>query len=458
MRVEFLPSAARGEFTAPPSKSILHRALICAALARGESRICPASDSRDVAATAGALTALGTTVARREDGFLVAGTGGRLTFSDGQTLRCDESASTLRFLLPLCLLEEKPTRLCGAPSLMSRPLSVYEALCRERGWTFVRDGEEGIRVGGRLCAGEYRVRGDVSSQFVSGMMLALPLTGGESRILLIPPVESRPYIELTRQVQSAFGVDVVWEDENTLRIPGGAYRPCDRFSVEGDASQAAFFAALNCVPPDRGARNRLDLHDTALSRAEPECAKEQGKPWSCTDGAVRVRGLSPDTRQGDAVFLDYFAALCAGAPTLEVSDCPDLFPVLCVVAAMNRGGVLTGTRRLGFKECDRACAMARELEKCGVLVTLGENRVTIADARETLKRPYRPLDGHGDHRIVMALSVLLSRLGGEIDGGEAVSKSFPKFFDCMRALGVRVTCRPSESERENEDLKHEHGI
>ena len=214
-------------------------------------------------------------------------------------------------------------------------------------------------------------------------------------------MESRSYIDLTIKALSVFGVTVRWQDERTLLIPGGqTYRPADT-TVEGDYSNAAFFAALGVLGSD-----------------------------------ITIDGLDPDSLQGDRVYTRHFASLTRGTPTIHSADCPDLGPILFAVAAAHSGGVFTGTRRLKIKESDRATAMAEELAKCGVAVTVHEDSVVVYP--HDLHPPTEPLCGHNDHRIVMSLAVLLTKLGGRIEGAQAVTKSMPDFFTQLTALGFEV--------------------
>lgn len=250
--------------------------------------------------------------------------------------------------------------------------------------------------------------GNISSQFLTGLLYALPLLPEDSRISITTAVESRPYIDMTLRALAAFGVKAAWEDEQTLVIPGGqSYAPREVW-VEGDWSNAAFPDALNLF-----------------------------------GSSVVVEGLDESSLQGDRVYRTYFAQLASGSPTLHIGNCPDLAPILFAVAAALHGGTFTGTARLRIKESDRAAAMAEELSACGVTVTVEEDSVTVSPIG--LHAPTRPLCGHNDHRIVMALSVLLSLLGGEITEAQAVRKSYPTFFADLKRLGIKLEIIPHEA-------------
>ncbi len=396
MKVRFYPSTAQGNLTAPPSKSMAHRLLIAAGLAEGKSVIHNISPSEDVLATIDCLAALGAECLLENDTVTVFGIGGKIKTKD-PLLPCRECGSTLRFFIPIALLSPSKTTLCGSERLFQRPLSVYEAICREQSLLFLQ-GENSLTVQGRLSPAHYTLAGNISSQFVSGLLFALPLLARDSTIRLKPPVESRSYIDLTIKALADFGVFVKWQDENTLVIPGGQHYTAKEITVEGDYSNAAFFSALG--------------------------------------ETVTVTGLDSTSLQGDRVYIDYFTALKAGTPTLSLANCPDLGPILFALAGVQNGARFTDTARLRIKESDRAACMAEELEKFGIQSEVHENEVIIRPAK--LVPPHEVLCGHNDHRIVMALSVLLSMTGGEIEGAEAVAKSMPDFFERLTSLGIQL--------------------
>ena len=399
MTVTIKPGKARGRITAPPSKSMAHRLLICAALSSGSSIVKGIEPSQDVLATLDCLKAMGVSYHYEENTVKMEGFDPH-RISGEVTLPCRESGSTLRFFIPLCLLCGKKIRLIGSETLLSRPLSVYQTICKQQKLMFRQD-KDGVVVKGVLTPGEYRLPGNISSQFISGLLFALPLLKGDSTIVISTPIESRSYIDLTLQALQEFGIRVSWLNERTLSIPGGqTYQPGET-RVEGDYSNAAFFAALNVL-----------------------------------GGEVAVEGLKPDSKQGDRVYQRFFELICKGTPSVNISDCPDLGPVLFAVAAAKNGGVFTGTARLRIKESDRAAVMAEELQKFGVSVTVNEDSVVIYP--KEFHAPNGMLQGHNDHRIVMALSTILTLCGGSISGAEAVNKSFPDYFDKLCSVGIDV--------------------
>ena len=397
MKVTILPSVADGTVAAPPSKSMAHRALICGALSKS-STIRNVAYSQDIEATLRCLQAMGATIERRGDTIKIGGLN-PFAITPYTVLDCGESGSTLRFLLPLCLLSGSPIILKGSRRLLERPLDVYEEICRQQNLTFIRT-ENAISVCGRLSAGVYRVPGNVSSQFISGLIFALSLLDRESTLEVLEPFESRSYVRMTCETLACFGVTVSVQKHRFYIPERGVYRSLD-YAVEGDCSNAAFLDGLNLL-----------------------------------GGNVKVLSLSVKTPQGDRVYKDFYQQLQDGWRQFDLSDCPDLGPVMFALAALCGGAQFTGTARLRIKESDRVASMVTELAKCGVSATVEENAVTIHNA--VLKAPTEVLCGHNDHRIVMALSLLCSKVGGVIDGAEAVAKSYPDYFDILRSLGIEV--------------------
>lgn len=398
MNVTIFSSRANGRVSAPPSKSMAHRLLISAALSSGVSHLTGISKCEDVLATVDCLRVLGADCQCVGENVTVYGVGLSMPQGKELTLPCRESGSTMRFMLPIALLSGREVTLVGASSLLRRPMTVYEELCVRHGLYFSQT-ERGITVKGPLCAGIYELPGNVSSQFVSGMLFALTQCKGTSVLRILPPVESRSYLLLTVAALQAFGADVKWTDEYTLAISGDCKMQARDAAVEGDYSNAAFLEAFNLF-----------------------------------GGNVTVEGLDPDSLQGDRVYRDCFEQLKKGNAVISLEDCPDLAPILFAVAAAQKGGRFIHTKRLKIKESDRAEAMAQELRKFGVTVQVLPDEVIIAPT--AFHAPTDVLCGHNDHRIVMALAVLCTLTGGVIEGAEASRKSFPDFFERIRTIGV----------------------
>ncbi|MBR4071340.1 MAG: 3-phosphoshikimate 1-carboxyvinyltransferase [Clostridia bacterium] len=399
MTVTIKKSIAEGAVTAPPSKSMAHRSLICGAFSNGSKIGGVHNMSKDIEATLACLKGLGTNVSIDGDVVAIGGLDVSCSHS-GISIYANESGSTLRFLIPIVLLFDDEITITGTKRLFERSLGIYEEMCAQRGLGFELV-ENGVKLRGPLQSGVFEVRGDVSSQFISGLLFALPLCKGDSIIRIVGELESASYIDLTLVSLKEFGIAIERPDSKTFLIKGNqSYKPSDTI-VEGDYSNAAFFEALNFI-----------------------------------GGSVEVSGLNPDSIQGDRVYKALFSKIEREEFPIDISDCPDLAPILFAMAAYKGRGEFVGTRRLKIKESDRAEAMKQELEKMGAEVTVGENSVNIVCSE--LVAPKERINGHNDHRIVMAMSVLATLTGAEIEEAEAVSKSFPDFFSRLEALGIEV--------------------
>ena len=398
MIVSIEKSTAFGEILAPPSKSMAHRCLICGALSDKSENI-NIDFSEDIKATLSCLEALGAKVEVEGNTVKIGGLMSSKKIKSNE-LFCNESGSTLRFLIPLCLLKNEEITLRGTERLFQRDLSVFETICASQGIDFVKS-KNSVTVKGLLSNGRYTVRGDISSQFISGLMFALPLLLGESIIDITGKSESSSYLNITLKTLGDFGVRISKIDENTMYVKGSQSYKNRSLTVEGDYSNAAFFDAFNLI-----------------------------------GGNVAVKGLNEDSTQGDKVYKEFYPLLLKGKPEIDISDCPDLGPVLMALAAALNGAVLTGTHRLKIKESDRGMAMAEELSKFGCKVDVEEDRIEIFPCK--LQKPILPLSGHNDHRIVMAASLLCTLIGGKIYGAEAVSKSLPDYFERLKKLGIKL--------------------
>ena len=398
MKIEIKPSTLCGEIIAPPSKSIAHRFLICGALSRGECRINGVSESEDMKATIGCLSSFGANVQREGDTVTIfCG----LNPKKEVTLDCIESGSTLRFMIPVALASgaEKIT-FKGSERLIARGVEVYEEVFADK-CVRIEKGKNEIVVSGTLESGNYVLRGDVSSQYVTGLMLSLATLNSDSTIEILPPVESRPYIDMTIAVLEKFGVKIEETEKNKFFVKGGQRFASGAYDVEGDWSNGAILFALNAFGSN-----------------------------------VAVSRLDENSVQGDKVCVEIFRALEKGNATIDLSDCPDLAPIAFVVAAEKNGATFTGTERLKIKESDRAAVMAEELAKFGARVDVFDDYVVVHKAE--LHASSKEIRSHNDHRIAMSLAVLMTKYGGVLDGAEAVKKSFPDFFDVMKRAGAKV--------------------
>ena len=409
MDLTIYPSKLAGEVTPPSSKSQAHRALIAAALGGGISTISNLADSQDIQATRRCLSALGALVEDLGPGILrVHGLGNSIPQAGPfPTLDCGESGSTLRFLIPAALLVQGGAAFTGRGRLMERPLAPYETLFREKGigWGL----ENGVLTldSGRgydrlaLDPGEYRLPGNVSSQFITGLLFVLPLLEGDSDLVLTSPLESRGYVDLTLDVLNKFGVTVD-PRENGFHVPGGQKYRAGDLAIEADWSQAAFWYAANHL-----------------------------------GGQVDIRGLDQSTRQGDREVAAYCRKLARpGEVELDVSQCPDLVPPLAAIAAVRAGTTrLTNAARLRMKESDRLASVTRALRAMGGQVEEHIDALTIHGVERLPGGG--AVDCANDHRIAMMAAVCAASAGAPVKllGAECVKKSYPEFWTHFQSLG-----------------------
>ena len=399
MKVKILPSKTSGEVSAPPSKSFAHRYLIGSVLSRGKCVIKNIADSDDISATLSCIEQLGGSVTK--DGYIVTVIPTNEKQIENAVFDCKESGSTLRFFIPVVLATDaKNCTFLGSERLLARGIKEYEKLF-ENSDVKIKSDKKSIEVNGTLSAGNYEISGEVSSQYTTGMLFALSVLDGKSTLKITGNAESRAYVDMTIKVLNDFGADIAETEKNFFEINGKGRLSPGEFTVEGDWSNAAFLIALSRLL-----------------------------------GTISVSGLNENSVQGDRFSSVAFDALDGENAEIDLKDCPDLAPILFAYAAYKNGGKFTNTRRLRVKESDRANVMAEELKKFGANVKVYENSVEIKKTQ--LKPPIVPLCGHNDHRIVMALSVLAAVFGAEIDGAEAVNKSYPDFFRVIKKAGVNV--------------------
>lgn len=399
MKVKILPSKTSGEVSAPPSKSFAHRYLIGSVLSRGKCVIKNIADSDDISATLSCIEQLGGSVTKDGNTVTVIPTNEKQI--ENAVFDCKESGSTLRFFIPVVLATgAKNCTFSGSERLLARGIKEYEKLF-ENSDVIIKSDEKAIEISGKLTAGNYEISGEVSSQYTTGMLFALSVLDGKSTLKITGNAESRAYVDMTIKVLKDFGADIAEPEKNFFEINGKGRLSPGEFTVEGDWSNAAFLIALSRLL-----------------------------------GTISVSGLNENSVQGDRFCTVAFDALDGENAEIDLKDCPDLAPILFSYAAYKNGGKFINTRRLRMKESDRANVMAEELKKFGANVKVYENSVEIEKTQ--LKPPIVPLCGHNDHRIVMALSVLAAVFGAEIDGAEAVNKSYPDFFRVIKKAGVNV--------------------
>ena len=389
---------AKGCVTAPPSKSVAHRYLFCSLLSEGENNIKNIAYSDDINATLSALKCLGCSIIEDKYNVKVFGLGNN-DYDNSQIIDCNESGSTIRFIIPILLTCDKEFRITGKDKLLSRPLTEYENLCKKYGFEFRRENNI-IYLRGKLQSGEYSISSEVSSQFATGMLLALSRFKEESIIHFTGQINSRPYIDMTIQTLCEFGKKCEWISDNTIYIYPGRIKCMDMF-IEGDESNCAFLDAFNYI-----------------------------------GGDVCINGKNINTIQGDRVYKEYFELLNKENCILDIENCPDLAPILMVLASVKYGCVLTNTYRLKVKESDRGECMKQELSKFGIRVDNLDNSIIVHKC--DISSPKEAINPHNDHRIAMALSVLLTMLGGTVYKSECVNKSYPDFFDVLKSLNIEI--------------------
>lgn len=406
------PARLAGTLRVPPSKSAAHRAILCAALAPGRSELSPIAPSKDILVTIRAVQALGVHAELTGETLTVE----RMQGAPAQAaVDCGESGSSLRFLIPICAALGVQAAFTGHGRLPQRPIGLYTELLPAHGVACESAGGLPLGIRGTLRGGEFRVPGNISSQYITGLLLALPLLPESSAITLTSPLESAAYVDMTLETMRAFGVTAE-QTPTGWNIPGGQQYKARRLSIEGDWSQAAFFLAAGAL-----------------------------------GGDLRLEGLNPHSTQGDraaAALFDQFGAYVSWeensliarpgslqAIEIDASQIPDLVPILAAAAAFAPGVTrIKNAARLRLKESDRLTAMAQGLGRLGVSVSEQPDGLTITGAPAV--RAGKAL-GCNDHRIVMALSIAALRANGpiEVTDAESIQKSYPSFFQDYNTLG-----------------------
>ncbi|MCX7694662.1 MAG: 3-phosphoshikimate 1-carboxyvinyltransferase [Caloramator sp.] len=420
--IKIIPRSLKGCVEIPSSKSISHRAIICASLTDGISRVENIIFSEDITATLEAVKAFGVTydIDNKGEGSTLLIKGREKLNLIEKEIDCRESGSTLRFLIPVSLLQYSEVTFTGRGKLVERPLDVYYKIFQEKGIKYKNDsGRLPLTIKGTLKSGIYEVAGNISSQFISGLMFALPLLDEDSKIVLTTHLESKGYVDLTLDVLKGFGIDIVNDDYREFYIKGGQrYIPTD-YRVEGDYSQAAFWLVAGLLGEE-----------------------------------IKCSGLNANSLQGDRVIVDIIRKMkgkiivdgdflttqnsITEGVEIDVSQCPDLTPIIASLAALSRGTTrIVNAKRLRIKESDRLKAIATELNKLGADVVEFEDGLFIK-GKEKLDGGV--VDSWNDHRIVMALAVASIRCREPviIQNYDAVKKSYPNFFDHFKKLGGEV--------------------
>ena len=417
--VTLFPTEVRGSIKVPPSKSLSHRALICASLSRGRSTISNIVFSDDVKATLNALKHIGAKFELQDDKVIVHGIK-RIKYDD-EVIDCNESGSTLRVLIPLLSLTKKEIIYTGKQSLLKRPQTIYQELFTKDGNTFEVSRDK-IMVNGSIKSNDYVIDGTVSSQFISGLLFALPLLEDDSTITINTRLESKSYVDLTVDILDFYGIDVQ-EIENGYFIPGNQKYQARDYSVEGDYSQSAYHLVAGTL-----------------------------------NGVVNVSNLNHESKQGDSKIIDILKSFKSKiiftengftsqlsktkGTTVDISDCPDLGPIISLLGSLSEGQTkITNIARLRIKESDRVKSTVATLKALGADITV-VNEEIIINGKDSLNGGVT-VDSYNDHRIAMMISIASIRCTNEVilTRPMAVNKSYPHFYDDFKHIGGKFTIK-----------------
>ena len=396
------PSLLNGKIIIPPSKSLSHRAIICASLCmEGESKINNIIFSDDIRATIEGMKILGADIKETDDFILVK----RNNIIANNIIDCNESGSTLRFLIPLSLILTNECTFTGKGGLIDRPLDVYYEIFNRFNINFqTNNGKLPLRMKGSLPTGAYKIPGNVSSQFITGLLFALPLLNGDSEINITGELESKNYIDLTLDTMKKYNIHIKKFNDYNYFIKGKQKYKAQDYSVEGDFSQAAFFLAANALGSN-----------------------------------IECLGLNYDSIQGDKEILNIIEkySLTEKEITIDASQIPDLIPVVSVIAALKDDCItnITNAVRLRLKESDRLKAISTEMNKLGASVKETTGGLIIKGKKSL--HGSSTVNSWNDHRIAMALAIAATKCENPIilEGYQSVKKSYPGFWDDYQSLG-----------------------
>jgi 3-phosphoshikimate 1-carboxyvinyltransferase len=411
--IKLFPSNFKGEVSIPSSKSFTHRALIAAALASGESIIENVNLSEDIEATIHALESIGARFTIKDRQIVVKGTKKIKIGKDN--INCNESGSTLRFMIPILSLSNKQVRFTGKESLLKRPMDIYKDIFQKSNASFITNSTE-IVVNGSIKPNIYEVNGNVSSQFITGLLFVLPLLDGESKIIINGKFESKSYVNLTIQTLKSFGIIIQETDDGYLITGNQKYRPT-KYKIEGDYSQAAFFLVGGVL-----------------------------------NGSVKCSNLDLESLQGDAQIIDIIQSMGGKiifnddslvtiksdlkGTTIDISNCPDLGPIVALLGAFAKGSThIINAGRLRLKESDRIHSTVDTLSKLGATIKAEDDRIIIYGKKEL--KGGTTVDSYNDHRIAMMVSIAasLSENPVTLSKANAVNKSYPTFYKDYSKIG-----------------------
>lgn len=418
--LKIYPSKLKGEVKIPPSKSMAHRAIICASLSDNICRIDNIDYSDDIVATIEAMKSLGAIITKNKDYVDIVGIYKNIqcTKTD-RIIDCNESGSTLRFLIPISLLFEGSSKFVGRGNLGKRPLTTYYKIFDKQNIDYSYEKDKlNLKIRGQLKGGDFLVEGNVSSQFISGLLFTLPLLKEDSKIIITTDLESKSYVDLTLNVMKDFGIEVINNNYKEFIIKGNQKYKGRNYKVEGDYSQGAFFLCADAIGNEVVCKD-LDINSLQGDKEVIDILKKMNVDIIVKDNMIEGRRK----KKLKATYIDG-------------SQCPDIIPVLTSVASLAKGRTeIVNVGRLRIKECDRLSAISSELNKLGANIMEKEDSIII-DGVDELKGDVE-VWSHKDHRIAMTLAIVASRCSKPIviKDYDCVSKSYPKFFKDFEKIG-----------------------
>ena len=403
-----------GEVSPPPSKSILHRYIIGSSLAKGISKIENISYSDDIIATIEAMKKLGANIEKKDNCLLIDGskTFDKEYLNKSSEIDCNESGSTLRFLFPLSIVKENKVLFKGKGKLFKRPLSPYFENFDKYQIKYSHINENEILLDGVLKGGEYQIDGNISSQFITGLLFSLPLLNGNSKVIIKGKLESSSYIDITLDCLSKFGVKIINNSYQEFIIEGNQTYKSGNYEVEADYSQVAFFLVANSIGSD-----------------------------------IKINGLNSNSLQGDKKIIDFVSEIDNWNKNekliLDGSETPDIIPILSLKACTSKKEIeIVNIARLRIKESDRLSATVQELSKLGFDLIEKEDSILINSRKNFIhnNKEIISLSSHSDHRIAMTVAIASTCYEGEIilDNLDCVKKSYPNFWEVFLLLGGKI--------------------
>lgn len=402
-----------GELSPPPSKSVLHRYIIASSLAKGVSKIENISFSEDIIATIEAMKKLGAKIEQKDNYLLIDGSDTFKNLNENIEIDCNESGSTLRFLFPLSIVKENKVLFKGRGKLFKRPMTPYFENFEKYKIKHSYIDENAILLEGQLKAGIYEIDGNISSQFITGLLFSLPLLDGESKIIINGKLESSNYIDISLDCLNKFGVKIINNSYQEFIIEGNQNYKVGNYRTEVDYSQAAFFLVANAI-----------------------------------GSKIKINDLSKDSLQGDKKIIDFISEIDKWSSkdtlVLDGSETPDIIPILSLKAAVSGKKIeIVNVERLRIKESDRLKATVEELSKLNFDLIEKKDSILI-NSRENFEvnknEKAISLSAHSDHRIAMMIAIAATCYDGEIllDNLDCVKKSYPNFWEVFLSLGGKI--------------------